>query len=186
MTEDVKNPTSDGENPGTNQDDVKDNKGSKTFTQEELGKKLSEERKKAREQYEKDLDDRIAKEREKWEREAKMTEDQKAEAAQKERKDALDKREKEITLRERRSEALETLAEKHIPAAFADYIIDADADKMSQNIEKLEKTWGDELQKAVKEAAAGTTPEDKAKNPGAGKSSATSSNVFRGNGVAAF
>jgi hypothetical protein len=186
MTEDVKNQPSDGEqNPDTNQDDVKD-KGSKTFTQEELGKKLSEERKRAREQYEKDLDDRIAKERERWEKEAKMTEEQKAAEAQKEQKEALDKREREITLRERKAEALEALAEKHIPASFADYIIDADGDKMSANIEKLEKTWGDELQKAVKEAAAGTTPEDKAKNPGAGKSSATSSNVFRGNGVAAF
>ena len=45
MAEDVKNQPSDGANPDTNQDDVKD-KGSKTFTQEELGKKLSEERKK--------------------------------------------------------------------------------------------------------------------------------------------
>lgn len=185
MAEDVKNQPSDGADPDTNKDDVKD-KGSKTFTQEELGKKLSEERKKAREQFDKDLNDRIAEERKKWEREAKMSEDEKAEAAQKERKEALDKREQEITLRERRSEALEALAEKHIPAAFADYVIDSDADKMSQNIEKLEKTWGDELQKAVKEAAAGNTPEDKAKGATNGKSTTTSSNVFKGNGVAAF
>ena len=98
MAEDVKNQPSDGGNPDTNQDDVKD-KGSKTFTQEELGKKLSEERKKAREQYEKDIDERIAKERERWEKEAKMTEEQKAAEAQKEQKEALDKREREITLR---------------------------------------------------------------------------------------
>ena len=186
MSENDNKPSSDGgETSTTDNKDVKQG-SSKTFTQEELGAKLSEERKKWKEQSEKDIDDRIAKEREKWEREAKMSEDEKAAAALKDKQAALDKRDQEITLRERRSEAIETLTEKGISTKLVDFVVDVDADKTAKNIETLADAFNKAVEEGVKAKLAGGTPKDRgSSNAGNGKKTSPSG-VYTSNGVSAF
>ena len=185
MSEQDKNPSGGEKDPDTDKKDEK-NEGDGTFTQEELGQKLSAERKRLREQFEKEKDEAIKNAIAESERKAKLSDEQRAAEAQKAQIEALEKRERDITLRERKAEALETLASKNIPAAFADYVVDEDADKMADNISQLGNVWSEALKEAVKEAAKGTTPSDPGKK-GDSKSTVTDNpNVFRGNGVTAF
>ena len=174
------NQPSDGDSTKSDKTDV-NNGGERTFSQEELGKKLSAERNKLREQFDKELEDKLNAAKADWEKQAKMTEDERATAAQKAKEEALAERERQVTLRERRAEAATMLSEKNIPTAFVEYVLDEDADKMAEKIDTLTKTWSDELKKAVKGAVSGNTPEDKSKGD-LGKKTTTSSGVYRGDG----
>ena len=60
MADEANNSTSEGTTnaAGANETDVKATKGGKTFTQEQLGQKLSEERKRLREEFEKEKSNR--------------------------------------------------------------------------------------------------------------------------------
>lgn len=179
MSENDKQP-SDGDSTKSDKTDV-NNGGDRTFTQEELGKKLSAERNKLREQFDKELEDKLNAAKTEWEKQSKMTEDERATAAQKAKEEALAERERQVTLRERQAEATTMLSEKNIPTAFVEYVLDEDADKMAEKIDTLSKTWSDELKKAVKGAVSGNTPEDKNKGD-LGKKTSTSSGVYRGDG----
>lgn len=174
------NQPSGGDSTKTEKTDV-NNGGERTFSQEELGKKLSAERNKLREQFDKELEDKLNAAKADWEKQAKMTEDERATVAQKAKEEALAERERQVTLRERRAEATTMLSEKNIPTAFVEYVLDEDADKMAEKIDTLTKTWSDELKKAVKGAVSGNTPEDKSKGD-LGKKTTTSSGVYRGDG----
>lgn len=174
------NQPSGGDSTKTEKTDV-NNGGERTFSQEELGKKLSAERNKLREQFDKELEDKLNAAKADWEKQAKMTEDERATAAQKAKEEALAERERQVTLRERRAEATTMLSEKNIPTAFVEYVLDEDADKMAEKIDTLTKTWSDELKKAVKGAVSGNTPEDKSKGD-LGKKTTTSSGVYHGDG----
>lgn len=177
---DTDNQPSGGNSTKSEETDVK-NGGERTFTQDELGKKLSAERNKLREQFDKELEDKINAAKADWEKQAQMTEDERATAAQKAKEDALAERERQVTLRERQAEATTKLSEKNIPTAFVEYVLDEDADKMAEKIDTLAKTWGDELKKAVKGAVSGNTPEDKSKGD-LGKKTTTTSGIYRGEG----
>ncbi len=179
MSENDKQP-SDGDSTKSDKTDV-NNGGERTFSQEELGKKLSAERNKLREQFDKELEDKLNAAKTEWEKQSKMTEDERATAAQKAKEEALAERERQVTLRERQAEATTMLSEKNIPTAFVEYVLDEDADKMAEKIDTLSKTWSDELKKAVKGAVSGNTPEDKNKGD-LGKKTSTSSGVYRGDG----
>lgn len=137
------------------------NKGSGTFTQEQLGKKLSEERTRMREQFDKEkqqaVNDAIAE----YERKAKLTEDERQKEAFAEREAAVEKREHEITMRERRSEALAIMSERNIPTNLVDYVVDADEAKTKSNIEALDKEWRKALEEGVKAKIGNGTPHDK-------------------------
>lgn len=179
MSDNDKQP-SDGESTKSDKTDV-NNGSERTFSQEELGKKLSAERNKLREQFDMELEDKINAAKTEWEKQSKMTEDERATAAQKAKEEALAERERQVTLRERQAEATTMLSEKNIPTAFVEYVLDEDADKMAAKIDTLSKTWSDELKKAVKGAVSGNTPEDKNKGD-LGKKTTTSSSVYRGDG----
>lgn len=179
MSENDKQP-SDGDSTKSDKTDV-NNGGERTFSQEELGKKLSAERNKLREQFDKELEDKLNAAKTEWEKQSKMTEDERATAAQKAKEEALAERERQVTLRERQAEATTMLSEKNIPTAFVEYVLDEDADKMAEKIDTLSKIWSDELKKAVKGAVSGNTPEDKNKGD-LGKKTSTSSGVYRGDG----
>lgn len=174
------NQPSDGDSTKSDKTDV-NNGGERTFSQEELGKKLSAERNKLREQFDKELEDKLNAAKTEWEKQSKMTEDERATAAQKAKEEALAERERQVTLRERQAEATTKLSEKNIPVAFVPYVLDEDADKMAENIDTLAKTWSNELKEAVKGAVSGDTPEDKSKSD-LGKKTTTVSNVYKGNG----
>ena len=138
-----------------------ENKGSGTFTQEQLGKKLSEERTRLREQFDKEkqqaVNDAIAE----YERKAKLTEDERQKEAFAEREAAVEKREREITMRERKSEAIAIMSERKIPTNLVDYVVDKDEGKTKSNIEALDKEWRKALEEAVKAKIGNSTPHDK-------------------------
>ena len=95
----IDNQSSDGNTTKTEEGDVK-NSSERTFTQEDLGKKLSLERNKLREQFEKEKQDALNLAKSEWERQAKLTEEERATEAQKTKEEAIAKREREVTLRE--------------------------------------------------------------------------------------
>lgn len=190
MADEANNSTSDGnEATGAEKSDVKDNKGSsKTFTQEQLGQKLSEERKRLRDEFEKEKADALASEKAEWERQSKLTEEQRAKEAQEAQIKELEKREHEITMRERRSEAIEKLNEAGISTKLVDFVVDADSDKTDQNIETLKAEFNKAVEEGVKSKLAGRTPTDKGSTTQGGKSTDGSANngIISKDGYRAF
>lgn len=134
--------------------------------------------------YQSEFDKRVAKALEtakgKWEAEkvaelesakteaqklAKMNADQKAEYEAQKKLDDLAKRERDITTRELRATAYETLAEKNLPKDFIDILNYSDAEQCSKSIEDIEKTWlkaqgswQEAIEKEVNKRLRGGTP----------------------------
>ena len=98
---------------------------------------------------------------------SKLTEEERATEAQKEKLKEIEERERSITMRERKSDCLLALSKKNIPADFADYLIDNDAEKMAANIESFSTLWEEKLMEGVqsKLKASGATPTDKSSTP---------------------
>lgn len=147
------------ENKGVENQD----KTQKTFTQDDVdkivSKRLGEEKAKTDARIKEAVQDALAEK----ERQSKLSDEEKANEALKQRNAEIDEREKAITLRERRSDALTKLVEKKIPTDLVDFVVDLDEEKTSSNIDKLTDVW----KKAVDEAAAeqlkhgGETPKDR-------------------------
>ena len=96
-----------------------------------------------------------------------LSEYERATEAQKEKLKEIEEREHSITMRERKSDCLLALSKKNIPADFADYLIDNDAEKMNANIESFSTLWEEKLMEGVqaKLKASGATPTDKSSTP---------------------
>lgn len=188
---DPENPDPTNNNPAGQPDDGA-NKGegqgnSKTFSQDEVNeivrKRINEANAKSEEKLNKAAADAIAEQ----ERKAKLTDEQRASEAQKAKEAEIAKREQEVTLRERRAEASLILAEKNVPAEFVDYIVNTDADTMSENIDKLAKVWDEAVTHAVEERlkVTGSNPKDRSSGTNSGKV-AMPSGVYTKNGISAF
>ena len=141
-------------------------------------KRLNEKSAKDEAKFEK----RLAEAQKEWERKAKLSDEERAAEAQKAKISELEERERQITMRERKTEAAEKLAAKEIPSEFVNYVVDADAEKMNSNIEGLSKVWNSALEKGVKAKLAGKTPED----VGGNNSQGATSNYSQSNGVSSF
>lgn len=164
-----------------------DNQGSKSFTQDEVNeivrKRINEANAKSDEKLKQAVADAVAEEQ----RKAKLTEEERATEAQKAKEAEIAKREQEVTLRERKAEAKLILAEKNVPAELVDYVVNADAEQMSANIEKLTKVWDEAVKNAVEEHLkhTGSNPKDLSSGASSGKVAAPSG-VYTKNGVSAF
>ena len=88
------------------------------------------------------------------ERLAAMSADEKAAAEKKKEEAALAKREAEITRRELRATALETLAEKELPKELIDTIVLTDSDACKSSIDSVEKAFRTAVEKGVNERLA--------------------------------
>lgn len=121
------------------------NKGGKVeFSPEqqtELNRILGERLGKEQAKWEKDLQARLEAATTEAEKLAKMNSDQKAEYERQKQADDLTKREGDITRRELRATALETLAEKGLPKMLADILMFTDADSTNSSIEAVEKSF---------------------------------------------
>lgn len=93
---------------------------------------------------------------------AKMNADQKAEYEQEQRESKIAEREAEITKRELRASALETLAEKGLPKQLAEILVFTDAESTSASLDAVEKAFREAVEAGVNERLRG----DKA--PGGG------------------
>ena len=89
---------------------------------------------------------------------AKMNAEQKAKYAEEKRLAELEKREKDITTRELRATAYETLAEKNLPKELVDILNYSDAEQCNKSIESVEKAFQSAVEKAVNEKLRGGNP----------------------------
>lgn len=88
---------------------------------------------------------------------AAMNEKQKAEYEQSKLLKALEDREREITNRELKATAYETLAEKGLPKELAEILNYTDADQCKTSIDVVEKVFNSAVVNAVNEKLKGTT-----------------------------
>ena len=132
----------------------------KMFSQDELNKivsqRLQDEKAKQDETLKNAVAEAIAEER----RQAKLTEEEREKEAKTKREAELKEREQSITLRERRLQAQELLAEKNIPTDLVDFVVDLDESKTKANIDKLAKTYNKSVETGVTDKLKGTPPTD--------------------------
>lgn len=165
--EDTKQSTQSVETPATDKNEAKG--GNKaTFTQEDVdkivAKRLGEANAKSQDATQEAVKLAIAE----YERQAKLTQSEREKEAKNKREAELKAREEDITLRERRLEAKEMLQEKSIPIELVEFVVDLDADKTRENIEKLTKTYNKSVEIGVTDKLKGAPPTDFSGNNGTG------------------
>ena len=138
--------------------------GNKTFTQTDMdnlaGKIRGEEKAKNDQAIKEAVANAIAE----YDRRAKLTEEEREKEAKSKREAELKEREDNITLRERRLEAQELLQAKNIPIDLVDFVVDLDATKTKENVDKLAKTYNKSVETGVTDKLKGTPPKDFSNN----------------------
>lgn len=126
----------------------------KTFTQKDVDKLIQDRLAREQSKWEK----RVQDERTEAEKLAKMNAEQKAKYAEEKRVAELERREKDITTRELRATAFETLAEKNLPKELVDILNYSDAEQCNKSIEAVEKAFQFAVEKAVNDKLRGGNP----------------------------
>ena len=126
----------------------------KTFTQKDVDKLIQDRLAREQSKWEK----RVQDERTEAEKLAKMNAEQKAKYEEDKRIAELERREKEITTRELRAQAYETLAEKNLPKELIGTLNFESAETCNASIEALEKSFQSAVEKAVNEKLRGGDP----------------------------
>ena len=142
------------QNESTSNEKTETNQSEKTFTQKDVDKLIQERVAREQAKWEKKVQD----ERTEAEKLAKMNADQKAEYEKQKKLDELAKREKDITTRELRATAYETLAEKNLPKELVDILNYSDAEQCNKSIEAVEKAFQSAVEKAVNDKLRGGNP----------------------------
>ena len=137
----------------------------KTFTQDQVNDIVSKRLSEANQKADKRVKDEVAKALAEAERQSKLTESESEKEFKAKQKAELDERERNITLRERRADAKDVLADKGIDSSLVDFVIDVDEEKTNLNIEKLEKAFNAAVEKGVQAKLKGNTPEDYSTKP---------------------
>lgn len=137
-----------------------DSKVGKVFSQTDMdnlaGKIRGEEKAKNEQAIKEAVAQAIAEER----RQAQLTAEERESEAKAKRDAELKAREDSITLRERRIEAMELLGQKNIPVDLVDFVVDLDATKTRDNIERLAKTYNKSVENGVTDKLKGAPPTD--------------------------
>ena len=123
----------------------------------EYEKRLAQELASAKGKWESDHQQKLEEAKTEAEKLAKMNADQKAQYEQQKRLSELEAREKDITTRELKATAYETLAEKGLPKDLADILDYADAESCNKSIESVEKAFQLAVEKAVNEKLRGSS-----------------------------
>jgi len=161
---------------------------SKTFTQDEVNaliqKRVNDINAKNDERNKQAIQEALAD----YDRKQKMTEEERLNEARKQKDDELAEKERSITLRENRADAVEMLAQRNIDTKLVDFVVDIDADKTAENVKALEKAFNEAVSKGVEAKLAGRTPTDFGDgNKTKGKSdSKLTANGYHGAGGTAF
>lgn len=132
-------------------------KGDKKY-QSEFDKKIAKALETAKGKWETDYNSKLEDVKTEAEKLAKMNADEKAKYAEEKRVEELTKREKDITTRELKAQAYETLAEKGIPKDLIDILNYESADTCNKSIEAVEKAFQSAVEKAVNEKLRGGNP----------------------------
>ena len=123
--------------------------------QSEFDKRVAKALETARGKWETDYQAKVEEAKTEAEKLAKMNAEQKAKYAEEKRVAELEKREKDITTRELRATAFETLAEKNLPKELVDILNYSDAEQCNKSIEAVEKAFQTAVERAVNEKLRG-------------------------------
>lgn len=126
--------------------------------QSEFDKRVAKALETAKSKWETDYQAKIQEAKTEAEKLAKMNADQKAEYEKQKKLDELAKREKDITTRELRATAYETLAEKNLPKELVDIFNYESAETCNKSIEAVEKAFQSAVEKAVNDKLRGGNP----------------------------
>lgn len=142
-----------GNEPKTFDDILKDK-----IYQSEFDKRMAKGLETAKAKWEADAQKKIDDAKTEAEKLAKMNADQKAEYENQKKLDDLAKREKDITTRELKAQAYETLAEKGLPKELVEILNYSDAEQCNKSIEAVEKAFQTAVEKAVNDKLRGGNP----------------------------
>lgn len=131
----------------------------KTYTEEDVQKLLKDELAKVNEQHKQALE--AAKEE--TLKTAKMTADEKKKYELEKGLAELEKKEKELALRELKADTLKVLAEKELPADILDMVLADNLENTTKRIESFKAIFDQAVQKQVEKRLAGKSPETTAK-----------------------
>ena len=140
------------------------NNAGKTFTQADMDNLAGKIRGEEKAKNDQAIKDAVANALAEYDRQAKLTEEEREKEAKSKREAELKQREDDITLRERRLEAQELLSAKNIPIDLVDFVVDLDANKTKENVEKLAKTYNKSVETGVTDKLKGTPPKDFSNN----------------------
>lgn len=149
-TQDVVTPTT-----STNEE-----KGVKTFTQDEVNELISKRINEVNSKNKTNTEEAINKALAEYKRQAKLTQEERDKEAHDRRDAELKSREDNITLRERRLDAQEELRKNNIPIDLVDFVISLDADQTKDNIDKLVSVYQKSVEAGIADKLKGQPPQD--------------------------
>lgn len=126
----------------------------KTY-QSEFDKRVAKALETAKGKWESDHQAKLEEAKTEAEKMAAMNEKQKADYERDKQLKALEQRERDITTRELKATAYETLAEKGLPKELAEILNYTDADQCKASIDAVEKAFQSSVEKAVNEKLRG-------------------------------
>ena len=137
----------------------------KTY-QSEFDKRVAKALETAKGKWESDHQAKLEEAKTEAEKMAAMNEKQKADYERDKQLKALEQREREITTRELKATAYETLAEKGLPKELAEILNYTDADQCKASIDAVEKAFQSSVEKAVNEKLRGNNQPPKSGGKG--------------------
>lgn len=144
----------------TNADTKVEEKVVKTFTQSDMDSLASKVRAEEKAKRETLINDAVTSAIAEYERKAKLTEEEREKEIRTQREKEISDREKNITMRERKIEALELLAQKGLSKDLVDFVVDLDNEKMLSKVDTLAKTYNKSVESTVQEKLKGQAPKD--------------------------
>jgi len=136
------------------------NKEEKTLTQGQFDKALKERLSRER----KENNEKIKEIKTETERLAKLSAEEKEKELAEQSKRDTDERDKSISIRENRLEALEVFSESKVPTNLVDYVISEDKKETLKNAKEFSESYNESVAKSVAEQLKGTAPKDITKN----------------------
>lgn len=148
------------------------------LTAEELQKKIEAESdrklakvlEKKQKEWESKQQEAIQAALEEKERLSKLSEKERKEEELSQREKDIEKRLREIELKELKADAVTDLTDKGLPADFADFLLAEDAEKTLENINKFKEAFDNAVNEAVKEKLRQDTPKVGSNRLNSGKS----------------
>ena len=134
--------------------------------QSEFDKRVAKALETAKGKWESDHQAKLEEAKTEAEKMAAMNEKQKADYERDKQLKALEQRERDITTRELKATAYETLAEKGLPKELADILNYTDADQCKASIDAVEKAFQSSVEKAVNEKLRGNNQPPKSGGKG--------------------
>lgn len=153
----------DNSSTGTGSEVSEGSEGNKSFDdvlkdkkyQSEFDKRVAKALETSKAKWETDYSSKLETAKTEAEKLAKMNADEKAKYSEEKRVEELTKREKDITTRELKAQAYETLAGKGLPKDLVDILNYQDAESCNKSIEAVEKAFQSAVEKAVNDKLRG-------------------------------